>query len=87
MNPSGIRFGTPPLTTRGVNVDQIPVVLKFIDSAWKIALEIQAVSGPKLVEWKKVLENDVAFKDKIAQLRKQVVAFAVQFPLPGYDDI
>merc|ERR1712088_828698 len=53
MNPSGIRFGTPPLSTRGVQPEHVKNIVGFIDQAWKIAMEIQAKSGPKLVDFNK----------------------------------
>ncbi len=87
MNPSGIRFGVPPMTTRGVTPADVPEVVGFIHSAWTIALEIQAVSGPKLVDWKKVLENDAGVKSKLEALHQKVIDFALRFPLPGYDEL
>ena len=86
MNPSGIRFGTPPLTTRNVKPNQMPIVVEFIHQAWNLALEIQMASGPKLADWKKELvkpENTA----KITDLKNKVEKFALQFPLPGHDDI
>merc|ERR1711936_1303617 len=53
MNPSGIRFGTPPLTTRGFTESDMSVTVDLIDRAFRLALDVQAVSGPKLVDWKK----------------------------------
>ncbi len=31
LNPSGIRLGTPPLTTRGLNEKHMEKVVDFID--------------------------------------------------------
>jgi len=87
MNPSGIRFGTPPLTTRGVQPDHIPDITGFIDQAWTLALDIQKISGPKLVDWKKELENNIEMKAKISALKSDIEKYALQFPLPGHDDI
>merc|ERR1712117_781130 len=53
LNPSGVRFGTPALTTRGMNSTDMETVVKFIDAAFKLAVQIQEVSGPKLVDFKK----------------------------------
>jgi len=84
MNPSGIRFGTPPLTTRNVRPNQMLTVVGFIHQAWNLALEIQSVSGPKLADWKVELEKH---RGEINDLKGKIEAFAVQFPLPGHDDI
>lgn len=87
MNPSGIRFGTPPLTTRGIKPEHMPSIVGFIDRALNLAVEIQAVSGPKLVDYKKVLHENSEFGAKIDALRQQVEDFAMQFPLPGREDL
>merc|ERR1712115_327452 len=84
MNPSGIRFGTPPLTTRNVKPNQMLTVVEFIHQAWNLALDIQSVSGPKLADWKIQLEQH---RGAIKELKDKIEAFAVQFPLPGHDDI
>jgi len=82
FNPSGIRFGTPPLTTRGFADDDMTVIVDLIDRAFRLALDVQAVSGPKLVDWKKELvkEENTA---KILQIKRDVEALALKFPLPG----
>jgi len=87
MNPSGIRFGTPPLTTRNVKPVHIPKIVDFIHQAWTLALEVQSLSGPKLVSWKKELETNLTIVGKVSALKGQIEAFAQQFPLPGHEDI
>merc|ERR1712243_201830 len=82
LNPSGIRLGTPALTTRGLKEADMDRVVTLIDSALKLAVEIQASSGPKLVDFKAALvkpENEVM---KLAALRNEVETFAVKFRLP-----
>merc|ERR1712126_449023 len=82
LNPSGIRLGTPALTTRGLKEADMDRVVTLIDSALKLAVEIQASSGPKLVDFKAALvkpENEM----KLAALRNEVETFAVKFRLPG----
>jgi len=83
LNPSGIRLGTPPLTTRGLKEEDMRRVAVFIDQALKLALDAQAVSGPKLVAWKKTLGENAKFADSIEQLRQEVATFARSFPMPG----
>ena len=61
FDPSGIRMGTPALTTRGLKEAEMDQVAEWIDRA------IQA-NGQDA---------------KLAQIRKEVTAFAEDFPLPS----
>merc|ERR1719365_224818 len=82
LNPSGVRLGTPALTTRGFKEAEMDKVVTLIGSALKLAVEIQASSGPKLVDFKAALpkpENEM----KLTALRNEVDSFAVKFRLPG----
>ena len=47
--------------------------------AAQIALRLQAISGPKLVDFAALLDGDA----EVAALRERVVAFARTFPMPG----
>jgi len=87
MNPSGIRFGTPPLTTRKVQPEHIPKIVDFIHQAWTLALEVQSISGPKFVTWKQELETNISIMDKVSALKQKIEAYASRFPLPGHEDI
>lgn len=58
-------------------------VTYFFRAALLLALEMQTVSGPKLVEWKKQLKEE-GFAAKIAAIRAEVEAFAKTFPMPGH---
>ncbi|XP_076275638.1 serine hydroxymethyl transferase isoform X2 [Rhynchophorus ferrugineus] len=84
MNPSGIRLGTPALTTRGFKEEDIDKVVDFIDRAILLAKEISGVSGPKLVDFKVAAHEK--FGDKIKALRDEVENFSEKFPLPGYEE-
>ena len=86
LNPSGIRLGTPAITTRGLDTTHMNRVVQFIHSAMELAVEIQKTSGPKLVDFKKYLGDD-KFTGKVDILQKQVEQFAIQFRLPGHEDI
>merc|ERR1719173_76132 len=84
LNPSGIRLGTPALTTRGFKEAEMDRVVPFINSALMFPFEIQASSGPKLVDFKAALvktENEM----KLTALRNEVESFAVKFRLPGQE--
>lgn len=86
LNPSGFRLGTPAITTRGLIEKDIDQVVDFIDKALKIAIEANIISGPKLVDFKRVLEEDAGIKTKMTELRNVIEKFSEEFPLPGYEE-
>lgn len=86
LNPSGIRLGTPALTTRGLVESDIDRVVDLIDRGLKLSKEISATSGAKLVDFKAACHSD-QFKGKIAALRKEVEDFGSKFPLPGSEEL
>ena len=60
-------------------------MVQFIHSALMLAVEVSKVSGPKLVDFKKVVEEDATFHKKVLEIKTQVENFAIKFPMPGYD--
>lgn len=66
LNPSGIRLGTPALTTRGLLENDMDRVVDYIDRALNLSKEIAAVSGPKLVDFKKAVHEDANFIPKVS---------------------
>lgn len=86
LNPSGIRLGTPALTTRGLVETDIDRVVDFIDRGLKLSKEIAKASGPKLVDFKAACHS-AEFTGKISALRNEVEEYSAQFPLPGFDDL
>ncbi|XP_035896178.1 serine hydroxymethyltransferase, cytosolic isoform X2 [Anopheles stephensi] len=86
LNPSGIRLGTPALTTRGLLEQDMQQVVDFIDRGLRLSKDIATVSGPKLVDFKRVIHEDATFSAKVQSLRKEVEQYSEQFPLPGYED-
>lgn len=51
----------------------------------QLAKEISNISGPKLVNYKRVLNTDENIKTKVAALKEEVETFSRQFPIPGYE--
>lgn len=86
LNPSGIRLGTPALTTRGLTEGDMAKVVDFIDRGLQLSKEITAVSGPKLADFKRVLHEDPAFNAKVQALKKEVQTYSEKFPMPGYEE-
>eukprot|EP01086_Lenisia_limosa_P000524 TRINITY_DN10929_c0_g1_i1.p1 TRINITY_DN10929_c0_g1~~TRINITY_DN10929_c0_g1_i1.p1 ORF type:complete len:450 (-),score=180.78 TRINITY_DN10929_c0_g1_i1:35-1384(-) len=80
LSPGGLRLGAPALTSRGMKNDDFTKIASFLDKAVKIALEIQASHGKKLVDFKKGMHGN----EKLATLKKEVEEFATQFPMPGF---
>lgn len=83
LNPSGIRLGTPALTTRGLKEDDMAHVASFIHKGVLLAQEVQATSGPKLADFKSVLQKDATFVSKVQTLKNDVESFAEKFFMPG----
>jgi len=85
FNPSGLRLGTPSLTTRGLVGEDMDKVVAFLHRAVMLGAEAQKLSGPKLVDWKKVLAQDEAIAGKVKVLKEEVETFAKGFRLPGHE--
>lgn len=85
LNPSGIRLGTPALTTRGLVESDIEKVVDFIDRGLTLSKEIAAVSGPKLVDFKAAVHSE-QFTQKVKAIRDEVENFSAKFPMPGYEE-
>lgn len=79
VTPGGIRLGTPALTTRGMNEEDMKVVAGFLVRAVALSLAIQEKSGKKLVDFVKGLEGS----EDVKKLGDEVKAFASKFSLPG----
>eukprot|EP00055_Hartaetosiga_balthica_P011162 m.49935 g.49935 ORF g.49935 m.49935 type:complete len:550 (+) comp7479_c0_seq2:83-1732(+) len=79
LAPGAVRIGLPALTTRGMNESHCRTVASFLDRALSIAVEIQNEVGKPL----KAFLPALAGNEKLAELKKDVEAFAMQFPLPG----
>jgi glycine hydroxymethyltransferase len=82
LNPGGVRIGTCALTSRGLKEDDMKVVAGFLMEGLQAALRIHApLSAAPLAEFVAALKVDAA----VAALREKVEAFAVTFPMPGFD--
>ncbi|KAJ8728243.1 hypothetical protein PYW08_016628 [Mythimna loreyi] len=86
LHPSGIRLGTPALTTRGLKETDIDRVVDYIDKALKLAQDITKVSGPKVADFNKTIEESADFKNKIKNLKEEIENYSRSFPLPGFEN-
>jgi len=83
ISPSGIRLGTPALTTRGLKEKDIETVVDLIDEAIQIATHATKVTGnKKLKEFLDVLHSNQEISKKVKDLKTKVNTFANQFPVP-----
>lgn len=81
MNPNGLRVGAPAMTSRGLVEEDFVRIGEFIGEAVDVAVVIQKQSGPKLVDFKKILLESPP--GQLLQLRKEVEDFAGRFPTIG----
>jgi len=92
LKPSGIRLGTPALTTRGFREKDISEVANYLDQAIKLAVEInksnnETKSSPvTLKDFKENMKQSEHVKN-IQNLKNSIESFASNYPMPGYDDI
>ncbi|ALC49447.1 CG3011 [Drosophila busckii] len=86
INPSGIRFGTPALTTRGLVEKDIERVVGFIDAALKIGADVvKAAGSPKMADFNRELAENAEIRKQLKQLHQCVKKFSCQFHLPGQE--
>lgn len=82
--PSGLRVGTPAMTTRGFLGEEFEKVADFMDKAVNIAIqlkakEVGATPKEKLANFKKLASEDAEVK----KLDQEVVDFVSKYPVPG----
>lgn len=88
LRPSGLRLGTPALTSRGLLEEDFQKVAHFIHRGIELTLLIQSHMAERatLKEFKEKLAGDETFQSAVAALREDVENFASNFSLPGLPD-
>jgi glycine hydroxymethyltransferase len=80
LNPSGIRLGTPAMTTRGFVEKDFQYVANVINDITNLAIKIQEKSpSPKLIDFMKTAETYIM---ELHTIRNNVEKFCSRFPLP-----
>ena len=89
LNPSGIRLGTPALTTRGLVEEDMDKVAAFIDQGVHLAIDIRKKGSAtplspsqEMIEFNKLIDAPEN-KKMIEDLKEKVEAFARSFFMPG----
>jgi glycine hydroxymethyltransferase len=85
--PSGVRLGTPSLTTRGMKENEMALIGKWISA---IINEVKDFNLPEDREKRKIylreFKETVKRNENIKKIKKEVVALCKKFPLyPGFD--
>jgi len=83
MAPGGVRIGAPAMTSRGLKEKDFEQIGDFLHRGLQTALEVQAKSGKKLVDFIKALDEP-EFADKIKALRSEVEQWSGKFFMPGH---
>ncbi|XP_068943962.1 serine hydroxymethyltransferase, cytosolic isoform X2 [Petaurus breviceps papuanus] len=88
LRPSGLRLGTPALTSRGLLEKDFYKVAHFIHEGIELTLQIQRDLSPQatMKEFKEKLSGDAKYQSVIKTIREKVESFAAVFPLPGIPD-
>lgn len=81
LSPSGLRIGTPAMTSRGLVEADFVKVGQFISKAIKVSQDIQVTSGKKLVDFKRVMNENPP--GTMLQLKEEVESFASRFDTVG----
>jgi glycine hydroxymethyltransferase len=96
LDPSGMRFGTPALTSRNFKEKDFEQVVDYIIEGVEISQDIKnSLTSTLMEDFKSKLdsfdldaETKTAddFQMRLASLRDRVENFMVAYPMPGYDD-
>ncbi|KAJ2362552.1 glycine hydroxymethyltransferase shm1, partial [Coemansia sp. RSA 2611] len=81
VTPGGVRIGTAALTSRGFKEEDFERIGDLLHRTVEISLEVQSQCGSRLL---KDFMAVAVKSDKIAELQREVEAFATSFPMPGF---
>ncbi|OZC09608.1 glycine hydroxymethyltransferase [Onchocerca flexuosa] len=87
LRPSGIRLGTPALTTRGMKENDFVRVADFIHEGVEILMKYQSQAGKTMKDFIAFTSSNAQFMADIDKLGEKVEQFTSQFDMPGNDDI
>lgn len=81
--PSGVRLGTPALTTRGMKEKEMAVIGKWIAEAIRVVSDCRLPADKaERIAYIKKFKATVGKKKKLVAIKKQVKTLTRRFPLP-----
>ena len=80
LSPSGIRIGTPAMTTRGLKEDDFQKVAEFLHRCIEVSKEIQETHGKMLKDFLKGIECN----EKLDKIKEEVIEFSNKFEFYQY---
>ena len=83
LRPSGIRIGTPALTSRNFFEKDMEKVVDFIIEAVELSIAVTSTLGKSTLKLYKEALNLAEWQTKIEDVRRRVEEFALAFPMPG----
>ena len=83
LRPSGIRVGTPALTSRNFFEEDMTKVVDFMIEAVELSIAVSSSLGKCTLKQYKVALTLEEWQVKIEALRERVEEFAITFPMPG----
>lgn len=84
--PSGLRVGTPAMTTRGFGATEFAKVAEFIDTAVKLSIGLKSQESPDCKDVRSKLANFKqlsAESEQVKTLAKEIFEWVGQYPVPG----
>uniref|UniRef100_A0A5S6QZK6 Serine hydroxymethyltransferase n=1 Tax=Trichuris muris TaxID=70415 RepID=A0A5S6QZK6_TRIMR len=86
LKPSGLRLGSPAMTSRNLKEADFRTVADFIHEGIKLTLRYQSEAGKSLKEFRAFCGQNAELREQIGELRCKVQTFASAFPMPGIDE-
>lgn len=85
MRPSGMRLGTPALTSRGMDENDMKIVADLINQGVKLSAQIkqELPSNATFKDYKEAITSSGKYDSQIDEIAVKVQKFAKAFPIPG----
>lgn len=82
MNPSGIRLGTPAMTTRGFKEKDVDFIANCINEITELIIKIQ-LENPLSIKLADFMDKLQFYQKDILQLKNEIKNYCIKFPLPN----